>query len=223
MGRLSRVKWCLLGCLIGVLALVGASALLPGRITKAVELVANTNLAGRVRALGEQETIGEDTLIEMAVETVGVSSINNQPVVVLKEKAGERYLPIWIGFLEANAISVIIEGVDVPRPLSPDLTCSIMDRLGASVNSIIINDIQNNTFYASIVLVANWMKIEIDSRPSDAIAIAVRVGAPIYAEEAVLEKAGIQPKQEADGYILMPIATNKPGVNLRTTYTLRYP
>jgi len=203
MGRRSRVKWCLLGCLIGVLALVGVSAVLPGRLTNAVRLIASNNLAGKIRTLTEQETIGEDTLVEMVVETVGVSRIDNRPVVVLKEKTGERYLLIGIGTAEATAISVSIEGVNVPRPLSPDLLCSVMNRLGARVNSIIINDIQNGIFYARIVLTANWTKIEIDSRPSDAIAIAMRVGAPIYAEEKVLDKAGIQPKQEPHPYAVM--------------------
>lgn len=203
MGWRGRVKWGLLGCLIGVLALVGVSALLPGGVTRGVELVASGDFATRVRALGRgQDTVSEDTLIEMVVETVGVSSSDNQPVVLLKEKAGERYLPIWIGSAEADAIMVAIEGIALSRPLSPDLTISIMDRLAASVNSIIINDIRNHTFYASIFLTANWVELEIDSRPSDAIAIAVRVGAPIYAEETVLEKEGIGPKQEPDGRVV---------------------
>jgi hypothetical protein len=207
MGRLSGVKWCLLGCLIGVLALVGASALLPGRVTNAVELIAGNEFVSRVRALTERETMGEDTTVEMGIETVGVSKIDSQPIVILKEKAGERYLIIWIGLCEANDISVSIKGVHSPRPLSPDLTCSIVDRLGARVDSIIINDIQENIYYATIVLTANdWMKREIDSRPSDAMAIAVRVGAPIYAEEIVLEKAGIKPEPGMEEYILAPIA-----------------
>lgn len=209
MGRLSRVKWCLLGCLIGVLALVGASALLPGRITDAVKLIANTDSAGKLRAITEQETIREDTLVEMVVETAGVGGTNSQPVVVLKEKAGERYLFIWIGLAEMRNIAVILEGIKVPRPLSPDLTCSVIPSLGARVNSIVINDIRNDIFYASIVLTANWQEMEIDSRPSDAIAIAVRVGAPIYAEEAVLDEKGIQPEQETDGYTFTPIETDK--------------
>jgi len=213
MGRRSRIKWCLLGCLIGVVALVGASAVLPGRLTNTVKMIANTGPASRVRALTEQETVIEDNLVEMVVENVGVSRVSNQPVVVLKEKAGERYLFIWIGFAEANAISVATEGVNVPRPLTHDLICSVTKGLGASVNSIIINDIKDNTFYATIVLTANWIEMEIDSRPSDAIAIAVRIGVPIYAEEKVIDEAGIRPEQETEGYTLIPIETNKLGIS----------
>lgn len=207
MGRLSRGKWCLLGCLIGVLALVGASALLPGRVTNAVNLIAGNEFVSKVRALTERETIGEETLVEMVVESVEISKIDSQPIIILKEKAGERHLIIWIGLCEANDISVSIKGIHLPRPLSPDLTCSIVDRLGARVDSIIINDLRDGIYYANIVLTGdNWMKMEIDSRPSDAIAIAVRVGAPIYAEEIVLEKAGIKPEPGMEEFILAPIA-----------------
>jgi len=214
MGRLSRVKWCLLGCIIGGLAFVGVSVFQTCRLTNAVRQVANNDYACKARALTEREAIEEPTLVEMVIETVGMSEVGPHPIVVLKEKAGERYLIISIGFAEANAIAVIIEGISVPRPLTSDLLCSIMNRLGASVNSIIINDIQERTFYANIVLNANWTEMKIDSRPSDAIGIAVRAGVPIYVEEAVLDKAGIKPGQDADGYIITPVETDKPGVSL---------
>jgi len=214
MGRLSRVKWCLLGCLIGGLVFVGVSVFLPGRLTSAVRQVANNDYACKARALTEREAIEEPTLVEMVIESVGMSEVGPHPIVVLKEKAGERYLIISIGFAEANAIAVIIEGVSVPRPLTSDLLCSIMNRLGASVKSIIINDIQERTFYANIVLNANWTEMKIDSRPSDAIGIAVRAGVPIYVEEAVLDKAGIKPPQDSGGYILMQVGTDKPDVSL---------
>ena len=213
MGILSRVKWCSLGCLIGVLVLVGVSVFIPGEVTNAVRWVANNDVACKVRALTEQEAVVEPTLIEMVVETVGVSRIDNAPVVILKEKAGEGYLPIWIGLAEANAISVILEGVSVERPLTSDLLCSVIDRLGASVDSIVINDLRDNTFYASLILNVNWMQVEVDSRPSDAIAIAVRVRAPIYVEEAVLDKAGIQFDHEIDKHIIM-LEKSRPGVSL---------
>jgi len=214
MGRRSRVKWCLLGCLIVGLVFVGASVFLPGRLTNAVRQVANDEFARKARALTEPEAVEEYTLVEMVIETVGMSKVDSQPIVVLKEKAGERYLIISIGFAEANAIAVIIEGVSVPRPLTSDLLCSIMNRLGASVESIIINDIRDRTFYANIILKSNWTEMKVDSRPSDAIAIAVRTGVPIYVEEAVLAKAGIKPGQDTDGYIIMPLETGQPGVSL---------
>jgi len=130
-------------------------------------------------------------MIEMVVDSIRVSLMNYQRVVMLKEKATDRYLPIWIGPAEADAIAVRLQGVSVPRPMTHDLLQSIVDVLGASVNSIIVSDLKNDTFFAKIVLNVDGGQMEVDSRPSDAIALAVRVEAPIYAEEVVLEKAGI--------------------------------
>ena len=214
MRRLNRVKWCLLGCLIVGLVFIGVSVVQPGRLTNAVKQVANNDFAYKIRALTEREAIEEPTLVEMVIDTVGMSEVDTHPIVVLKEKAGERYLIISIGLAEANAIAVIIEGVSVPRPLTSDLLCSIMGRLGASVESIIINDIRDNTFYANVILEANWTEMRVDSRPSDAIAIAVRTGAPIYVEEAVLDEVGITPGQDTDGYIIMPLEAGQPDVSL---------
>jgi len=200
MGRLDKAKWCLLGCLIIVLMLAVSSVLIPSRLTNAVKWVANSDFAGKLRGLSEQDVAQEDTLVEMVVEAVMVSKVDYQPVVILQMKGGGLYLPIWIGLLEANAISVVLEEVDVPRPLTPDLLCSIIDRTGASVDYIVINDLRNHTFYANIALRTNWMQMEIDSRPSDAIAVALRVGAPIYVVKTVLEKAGVPPDREKDKY-----------------------
>ena len=130
-------------------------------------------------------------MIEMIVDSIRVSLMNYQRVVILKEKDTERYLPIWIGPAEADAIAVKLQGVSVPRPLTHDLLNSIVDTLGASVNSIIVSDLKNDTFFAKIILNVDGKQMEVDSRPSDAIALAVRVQAPIYAEEVVLDKAGI--------------------------------
>lgn len=210
MGRLSKAKWCLLGCLIVVLTLAVGSVFIPDGLTNAVKWLANNDFACKLRAISEQEPDQKHTLIEMVVETVGVSKDNYQPVVILKEKEGELYLPIWIGLAEANAISVILEGGEVPRPLTPDLLCSIIDRIGVSVDYIVINDLQNHTFYANLIINANWMQMKIDARPSDAIAIALRTRAPIYIEKAVLDKAGVQPGQEADKYTIMHIERDKP-------------
>ena len=130
-------------------------------------------------------------MIEMTIDSIRVSLMNYQRVVILKEKDAERYLPIWIGPAEADAIAVRLQGVTVPRPLTHDLLHSVIDALGANVNSIIVSDLQNDTFYARIILDVDGKQMEIDSRPSDALALAVRVEAPIYAEEIVLDKAGI--------------------------------
>lgn len=130
-------------------------------------------------------------MIEMTIESIRVSMLNYQRVVILKEKAAERYLPIWIGPAEADAIAVKLQEYQVPRPLTHDLLGNIIGALGAAVSSIIVCDLQNDTFFAKIVLAFNGNQIEIDSRPSDAIALAVRVKVPIFAEETVLDKAGI--------------------------------
>ena len=209
MGKLSKVKWCLLGCLIVAVALLASSVFAPNRLTNTVSWVANNDFACKLRALSERQLNQERELIEMVVETVVISQIDYQPVVILKEKGGELYLPIWVGILEANAISVALEGAEVPRPLTPDLLCFVIDSLGAAANYIVINDIRNGTFYANVVLDANWTQMKIDARPSDAIAIALRVNAPIYAEKRVLDEAGIQLDHETEKYTVMHAEEHK--------------
>ena len=130
-------------------------------------------------------------MIEMTIDSIRVSLMNYQRVVILKEKMAERYLPIWIGPAEADAIAVKLQGVNVPRPLTHDLLRTIIDTLGATINSIIVSDLKNDTFYAKIILNVDGGQMEVDSRPSDALALAVRVEVPIYVEEAVLDKASI--------------------------------
>jgi len=130
-------------------------------------------------------------MIEMTVDSIRVSLMNYQRVVILKEKDSDRYLPIWIGPAEADAIAVKLQGVNVPRPLTHDLLSSVIDTLGATINSIIVNDLRNDTFYAKIILNLDGGQVEVDSRPSDALALAVRADVPIFADEEVLEKAGI--------------------------------
>ncbi len=130
-------------------------------------------------------------MVEMSVDSIRVSVMNSQRVVILKETHSDRYLPIWIGPAEADAIAVKLQGISVPRPLTHDLLFSILNALGAKIKSIFVNDLQNDTFFARIYVTANGKDIEIDSRPSDAIAIAVRAKVPIFAAEEVLDKAGI--------------------------------
>ncbi len=130
-------------------------------------------------------------MVEMVIDSIRVSLMNYQRVVILREKAADRYLPIWIGPAEADAIAVKLQGVTVPRPLTHDLLYSVIDALGAKINSIVVSDLKNDTFYAKITLDVDGGQIEVDSRPSDALALAVRVEAPIYVEETVLDKAGI--------------------------------
>jgi bifunctional DNase/RNase len=135
-------------------------------------------------------------VIEMVIESIRVSLMNYQRVVILKEKESDRYLPIWIGPAEADAIAVRLQEVAVSRPLTHDLLRSIIDALGGSVQYIVVNDLANDTFYARIIMDVDGRTLEIDSRPSDAIALAVRVQVPIFAEENVLDKAGVRLDQE---------------------------
>ena len=135
-------------------------------------------------------------MVEMTIDSIRVSMVNYQRVVILKEKNSERYLPIWIGPAEADAIAVKLQGMTVPRPLTHDLLCSVIDSLGATVDSVIVSDLKSDTFYAKVILKVDGAQTEIDSRPSDALALAVRVGVPIFAEEAVLDKASIMLDKE---------------------------
>ena len=130
-------------------------------------------------------------MIEMSVEFVRVSMQNYNRVVILKEKESERYLLIWIGPSEAEAIAMRLGEVQPPRPQTHDLLRNVIESLDAQVSYVLVNDLNNDTFYARIVLENNGRTIEVDSRTSDAIALAVRTGVPIYAEESVLERAGI--------------------------------
>ena len=199
MGRLNKAKWCLLGCLIVVLVLVASSVFVPNSLTNVVNWVASNDFAGKLRGLSEREAAEEGTLIEMVVDRIGISEIGYQPVVILKEKGGDLYLPIWIGPLEASAISLVLERVEVPRPLTADLLCSMLDRMGESVDYIVVNDLQNQTFYANIMVRAGWTQMDIDARPSDAIALALRAGAPVLVAEEVLEQAAlVSDDDEAD-------------------------
>jgi bifunctional DNase/RNase len=130
-------------------------------------------------------------VVELTIESIRVSLMNYQRVVILREKGSDRYLCIWIGPAEADAIAVQLQEVQVARPLTHDLLRSIIDTLGAQVSHILVNDLANDTYYARIILDINGRSMEIDSRPSDAIALAVRAKVPIYADESVLERAGV--------------------------------
>ena len=130
-------------------------------------------------------------MIECKIESIRVSLVTQHRVVILKEVDSERYLPIWIGPSEADAIALELQEVAVARPLTHDLMRSIISDLGALVTHVFINDLRDDTFFARIVLDVNGRHAEIDSRPSDAIALAVRVKCSIFVDEAVLERAGV--------------------------------
>ena len=135
--------------------------------------------------------VASSSEIEMTIDSIRVSLGNYQRVVILKEKEGERFLPCWIGPTEADSIAVKLQGVSVPRPLTHDFTCTVINALGGSAICAVINKLENDTFYAKMRLECDGGIIEVDCRPSDAIAVAVRENVAIFAEEKVLEKAGV--------------------------------
>ena len=137
-------------------------------------------------------------LIEMVVESVRVHTLSTQHVVILKEAVRDRYLPIWIGPWEANAIALKLQGVSPERPLTHDLFAKTLLELGVAVRRIVVSDLADETFRARIVLEQGGQTKEIDARPSDAIALAIRVGAPIYATDSVLDRAGVIPDSDQE-------------------------
>jgi len=139
---------------------------------------------------------------QMEIDSIRVSLLNYQRVVILKQKDSDRYLPIWIGPSEADAIAVKLQEVAVPRPLTHDLFHSMLTELGARIEHIIVSGLDHDTFFAKIMVAVNGRSVAIDSRPSDALALAVRAKVPIYVEEAVLEKAGVQLDKETGGAIV---------------------
>ena len=130
-------------------------------------------------------------LIPMDVVGVRVELPSNQPIVLLREKDGSRYLPIWIGANEATAIATALEGIQPPRPLTHDLMRSVIDAVGALAVRVVITEMRDSVFYADLALEVSGKEIQISSRPSDAIALAVRTGTPVFAIPEVLEKAGV--------------------------------
>jgi bifunctional DNase/RNase len=130
-------------------------------------------------------------LVEMVVESVRVNLQTYHRVVVLKEKESDRHLPIWIGNNEADAIVIQLQNVPVPRPQTHDLLRAVIGELGAQVTRVVVSDLSEDVFYARVVIEIEGRQVEVDSRPSDAIALAVRVKSPIFVEDSVLEKAGV--------------------------------
>ncbi len=128
-------------------------------------------------------------MLEMKVKGLTLDPLTNMPIVILKDLEEERALPIWVGIFEANAIALEMESVPTPRPMTHDLIKNILEGIQAKVSRIVINDLQDNTFYAAIFLSLNGTEVTIDSRPSDAIALALRVDAPIFVAKKVLDEA----------------------------------
>lgn len=135
---------------------------------------------------GELETVMQ---IEMTIKGLMVDPITNMPIIILRDKAEQRVLPIWVGVFEANAIALQIENVTTPRPMTHDLLRNVIHDLKADIQKIVVSDLKDNTFYALIYLLVNGEAMAIDARPSDAIALALRARAPIFVEDTVIDNA----------------------------------
>jgi bifunctional DNase/RNase len=127
--------------------------------------------------------------VEMKVRGLALDPLSNMPIIILRDEEDKRSLPIWVGMFEANAIALELEKIATPRPMTHDLIKNILESLGAQVLKIVVTDLKENTFFASIHLQVGDSEITVDSRPSDAIALALRVAAPIFVEEEVVRKA----------------------------------
>ena len=131
-------------------------------------------------------------LKEMALVRIKIDENRNEQVIILREKEGSRYLPMVIGMAEVNAIKLKLSGIKPPRPLTHDLLLETANRLGGTLSKVLIDKLENNTFYAKIVFARNGDEVSVDARPSDSVALALRAGSPIYCAEEVLNLAGIE-------------------------------
>ena len=139
--------------------------------------------------------------LEMKVKGVAVDPMSNMPIIILRDEEEKRSLPIWVGIFEANAIALELEKIATPRPMTHDLIKNILESVDAKVEKIVVNDLRDNTFFALIHLRLGEEEITVDSRPSDAIALALRVGAPIFVDDDVVRRAKsveVAPKESDD-------------------------
>lgn len=137
-------------------------------------------------------------MIELELVGVRVELPHNQPIVLLRERNGERFLPIWIGAVEATSIAFALQGVVTARPMTHDLMRDLLSELGVHVDRIVVTELRDGTFYAEIQMTQAQQSVVVSSRPSDAIALAVRATVPIFANEHVLAEAGIHIEEEDD-------------------------
>ena len=133
--------------------------------------------------------MGDKMQIEMTIKGLMVDPITNMPIIILRDKDGQRVLPIWVGVFEANAIALQMENVTTPRPMTHDLLKNVIVDLKADIQKIVVSDLRENTFYALIYLMVNGEPVAVDARPSDAIALALRAQVPIFVEDRVIDHA----------------------------------
>jgi bifunctional DNase/RNase len=144
------------------------------------------------------ETAATSTMIEVVIDSIRVSLMSQYRVVILKDVNSDRYVPIWIGPCEADAITIELQDMPPQRPLTHDLLKNVIRELGGNVVHIFINDLRSDVYFARIVIDVKGTQIEIDSRPSDAIALAVRVKAPIFVSDTVMERAVVEPEEDVE-------------------------
>ncbi len=137
-------------------------------------------------------------MIEVKVAKLGIDVNSKMPVVILKEKEGEKSLPVWIGLFDAQAIAFALEKVKPPRPLTHDLAKLLIEKLDGKLDRVVISDVINNTYYARLFIQINRENLQIDSRPGDAIALALRFKAPIFINETILKKLALGSKPISD-------------------------
>ncbi len=130
-------------------------------------------------------------MIELTIEGIGVNPDNEQRVVLLREQKTTRYLPIWIEAAESQALAIELEGVKTPRPMSVDLLLALIQNLDASVDSVVISHIEKDTLFSEVILVSGDKEIELDARPSDALALSLKASVPVYADDSVMDLAGV--------------------------------
>ncbi len=135
-------------------------------------------------------------MVETSIEAIRINVVTDEHIVILKEVNGTRFLPIWIGAFEAQAIAWEIKGTEIGRPMTHDLLRSAIEEMGGSVERVVVNDLRERTFYALITIHLDGRTLELDSRPSDAIALAVRTHSPIFVEDHVMEQTGIPMAEE---------------------------
>ena len=138
--------------------------------------------------------MAEDEAVELVLNKIKIDENRNEQIIILKEKDGSRYLPVVIGISEVNAIKLKLSGIEPPRPLTHDLLLRMIESFGAHLKRIVIDRLENSTFYAKLIVSKNsgsGDELEIDARPSDSIALALRANAPIFANKSVIDEAGI--------------------------------
>jgi bifunctional DNase/RNase len=137
-------------------------------------------------------------MVEVIIDSIRVSLMDQNRIVVLKDAANDRYLPIWIGPCEADAITIELQDQPIKRPLTHDLLKAVITEMGGKVVHILINDLRNDVYYARVLVDMGERQVEIDSRPSDAIALAVRVKVPIFVADTIMDRAAIREEEDVE-------------------------